>query len=312
MTTEQENRLNMFITSRDYQASYTTITNALPNYSVNSVIFVNTILQIQAVSELQKMSKKGITEGKNRLKEALIVLAADSARKLVVYAKFSNNDTLAREVNLSEGKLRKVADTAVKDYAQIVYDRIQPIVSALATYGITTTTQAALLNAINVYNAMIGKPGVGRVEISQATKQLEVLFKTAEDALTIMDTAIEIVKLTQPNFYNGYKSARKIIHSGSGSLAVKGLVTDAITGKPMKSVTVSFSLNGGTAKVINTSDKAADVVKKTAEKGGFNIKSLAMGVYQVTLKKMGYADQVVTVSVNAGEMSVVDVKMEKI
>lgn len=57
------------------------------------------------------------------MKESLIVTTADYTRKLGVYAKFTNNATLAQEVKFTEGKLRQVADTAVKDYAQIVYDR---------------------------------------------------------------------------------------------------------------------------------------------------------------------------------------------
>ena len=222
MTIQQENQLGMLLTFKDFQPSYTSITNALPNYPANLTIVLNTIPQIQAIAEQQKMSKTGIAKGKNQLKEALIQLAADSARKLVVYAKFTDNAPLMDEVHLSISKLRQVADTAVKDYAQIVYDRIQPIVSTLSTYGLTTTNQTALLDAITNDNAVIGKPGLGRVEISQATKQLVVLFKTALDALAIMDTAVEIVKLTQPNFYNGYKSARKIVNSGTGSLAVRG------------------------------------------------------------------------------------------
>jgi len=311
MTIQQENQLGMLLTFKDFQPTYTAITNTLPNYPANSTIVLNTIPQIQTIAEQQKMSKTGIAKGKNQLKEALIQLAADSARKLVVYAKFTNNAPLEDEVNLSISKLRQVADTAVKDYAQIVYDCIQPIVSTLSTYGLTSTTQTALLNAITNYNAVIGKPGLGRVETSQATKQLAVLFKTALDALAIMDTAVEIVKLTQPNFYNGYKSARKIVNSGTGSLAVRGVVNDMATGKPVKGVTVSFSLNGGAKKVVNDNGEPV-VVKKTAEKGGFNIKSLAAGVYQVTLKKMGYTDQVITVSVNDGEMSLVEAKIEKI
>lgn len=54
-----------------------------------------------------------------------------------------------------------------------------------------------------------------------------------------------------------------------------------------------------------------EIVKKTAEKGGFNIKSLATGTYQVTSKKVGYADQVVTISVNDGEMTELKISLEK-
>lgn len=311
MTSQQEDRLSMYLTFKDYQAPHSSITDGLPNYLENSNIFLDTIPQIQSIWEQQKLSKKGVTDGKNQLKETLIVLTADYARKLGAYAKFTNNAKLAQEVKFSEGKLRQVADTAVKNYGQIVYNLSQPLIGSLPQYGINEETQATLADAITAYNDSIGKPGAERSEGTQITKQLAALFKTADTALENMDAAVEIVRLTQVDFYNGYKSARKVIETGSGSLSVKGLVTDAQTGSPLKGVTVSFALDGGMAKAATTTTEP-EIVKKTAEKGGFNIKGLATGTYQVTSKKAGYADQVITISVSDGEMTVVDVKMEKI
>ena len=256
------------------------------------------------------MSKKGVTDSKNQLKETLIVVTADYARKLGAYAKFTNNAKLAQEVKFSEGKLRQVADTAVKNYGQIVYDLAQPLVRSLASYGITDETQATLAGAITTYNDSIGKPGAERSEGTQITKQLATLFKTADTALENMDAAVEIIRLTEVDFYNGYKSARKVIRTGAGSLSVKGLVTDAQTGLPLKGVTVSFTLDGGMTKAATTTTDP-ELVKKTAEKGGFNIKGLATGTYQVTLKKAGYADQVATISVSDGEMTELRISLEK-
>ncbi len=54
------------------------------------------------------------------------------------------------------------------------------------------------------------------------------------------------------------------------------------------------------------------IVKKTAEMGGFNIKSLPTGTYRVMLKKAGYADLIVTESVNDGEMTAFNANLEKI
>ncbi len=311
MTNQQESRLSMYLSFRDYQTGFTAITTPLPNYTANATTFVNTIPQIQAVSEQQKISKKGVTDNKNNLKESLIVTTADYARKLGVYAKFTNNALLAQEVKFTEGKLRQVADTAVKDYAQIVYDRSQPIVASLATYGITAATQTALLAAITAYNASIGKPGESRTIGSQTTKQLETLFKTAETALANMDAAVEIVRISQPAFYTGYKNARRVVETGIGSLAVKGLVTDATTGEPVKGASLSFALDGnnGMAKTAKAATKS--VVKKTAEKGGFNIKSLPSGMYTVTIKKVGYADQVATVAIADGELAEVNIQLSK-
>jgi hypothetical protein len=312
MTNQQESRLSMYLSFKDFQTQYTAITTPLPNYVANSTAFVNTITQIQAIAEQQKMSKKGVTDVKNQYKETLIVTTADYARKLGVYAKFTNNATLAQEVKFSESKLRQVADTAVKDYAQIVYDRAQTNVAALATYGITAATQTALLNAINAYNASIGKPGASRTESGKITKQLENLFKAADTALANMDAAVEIVRLTQVDFYNSYKNARKVVETGTGSLAIKGFVTDAMTGKPVKGATLSFVLDGnnGMAKAAKSATTES-VVKKTAEKGGFNIKSLPSGMYTVTIKKVGYADQVATVAVADSELTDLNIQLSK-
>jgi len=45
---------------------------------------------------------------------------------------------------------------------------------------------------------------------------------------------------THANFYNGYKTARKIIETGTSSLSLKGVITDAATGEPLKGVTINF------------------------------------------------------------------------
>jgi hypothetical protein len=302
----QESRLSMYLAFRDFQAAYTAITNPLPNYTTNSTAFINTITQIQAIAEQQKLSKKGITVNKNQLKNALIVQVVDYSRKLGAYAKFTNNPTLAKEVQMSESKLKQVADTAVKDYAQIVYDRAQPIVNSLATYGITTATQTTLLAAINAYNASIGKPRAGATEKSQHTKQLADLFKTTDTALSNMDAAVEIVRLTQTSFYNGYKTARKIVETGVGKLAVKGVITDN-SGAPVKGVSLSFTLDGNAARASNSKP----LNKKTADKGGFYIRTLTAGIYKVVISKNGYLQQETTLAVSDGEMSVLNVQLVK-
>src|SRR5436190_6768641 len=207
-------------------------------------LFSNIIEQIQLMSEKQLMGGKGVTVHKNRLKEELIVIAADCARKLTAFAKFSNDPVLAQEVKISQSRLRQVADTLVRDYSQIVYDRSSTFIAKLKDYGITAGTLTAFKTAIADYNAVIGKPRASRVEGQQITSQLKTLFETAKDALDNMDTAVEIVRLTQSVFYTGYKNVRKIIERNAGTLAVKGMVIDASNGAPVKGVVLSFVPDG--------------------------------------------------------------------
>jgi hypothetical protein len=311
MNKDQENRLSMYLTFNKFQEGHSSITNGLPKYSENLSQFLTTVLEIQKIWEQQIISTRGITEVKKQLKESLIVQIADYARKLGAYAKFTNNAELAEEIKISESKLMKSADTAVKSYGQIVYDLAQPLVGELAAYDITEQTQATLAKAIADYNEMIGRPGAEKVSGSQITKQLAQLFKTADAALKNMDVAVEIVRTKDPSFYGAYKGARKVIERGVGSIALRALVTDAQSGLPLKGVMVCFVRENSTNKAAGHSPSKMKLVKKTAEKGGFNIRNLAAGTYKATLKKVGYADQVITVIVNNGEMTDLRIGLEK-
>jgi hypothetical protein len=311
MTNHQESRLNMYLTLREFQLSYSAITATLPNYSVNSATFVDTILQIQRIAEQQKLNKKGVTESKNLLKEKLIVMTADYSRKLSAYARLTNNTLLAQEVKLNESKLRQVADTAVKNYAQIVFDCAQASLTELKPYEIGDESQASLMETINSYNDSIGKPGVIRTEGSQNTRQLDALFKVADRALANMDAVIEIIRLTQPDFYASYKNARKVIERGVGSFAVKGFITAAANGEPIKGATLSFELdrNGDTNGLSKA--KHSKIIKRSAQKGGYIIKSLPAGIYNVTIKKIGYAEQTVKIAVADGDRTELNINLSK-
>lgn len=317
MTTRQESKLSMFLAVKDYLTANATLTTALPNYAGFFSTFQSSIISIQTYGEQQMFDKTGIAENKKALRETLVMLAADTSRKITAYAKFANNTVLMNEIKYTESDLKKLADTGLRDATQGVYDRAQTNLTALATYGITAATQTTYLNAINAFVASIPKPRLGITDKKQSTTQLANFFNVAEGALENIDTIIEIVKLTQPNFYNGYKSARKLVETGTGSLTVNGFITDASTGEPLKGVTVSFSPDGGSLamKAVSSTNKTTKtdplVVKKTAEKGGFNIKSLPEGTYQVSVKKNGYLEQIVTIEVTSGEKSEVKVQLEK-
>ncbi len=317
MTNDQQSRLSMYLAVRDFLTPNATITANLPNFSTNFTVVQNTIPLIQNAAEQQKIDKSGITDNKKLLKGNLVTIAADNSRKLTTYAKFTNNLPLLSEVSFTESDFRNSSDTDLKDKAQIVYDFAQTNVASLATYGITAATQTVFLAAINAYNTALAAPRVGTVVTTQATGQLVTYFKTADTALDNMDAAIDIIKLTQVVFYAGYHNARKIIDTGAGSLALKGSATDLQSEEPVQNATFTFApANNALLKSASTNGNgngngAEKIVKKTAEKGNFNIKSMPEGTYTVTITKPGYKDQVVTVNVVNGELAKLDVLLEK-
>lgn len=317
MTNSQEIRLMMCITVDEYCNQYPSITKKLPLFDENRTVLSGTIREITTMSTQQKVDRTGGASDKKHLAATLITLVADSARKQTAFAKLSNNLPLLAEVNIPESSFRNFSDTDLRDYSQIIYDRGQSNIDSLAGYGITAESQAALLSAIEAYGAALAKPRLGTTVTRQATQRLEQLFKQANAALEKMDAAVEIVRLTESDFYNGYRTARKLVNTGSGSLTLKGMVTDSTSGEPLKGVTVSFcpecaqDTAATAANGISSIKPEVVLTKVTADKGGFNIKSLPSGVYRVTLSKAGYRDTVVTVAVTPGELSDLNVELTR-
>lgn len=309
MDSKQEIKLSMYIAVRDYLAKFLAILNALPNFTVFYTALQNVITQIQNAGENQGFDRSGNAVGKDLAKENLVTLAADTARKVKAYAKFAKNQVLLKEMDISESDLKRVADTKLRNTAQGIYDRAQANLASLATYLVTAATQTALQTAITNFDKTIGQPRLGTTDTSKATKQLAVLFKNAEATLEDIDTVIDIIKLPQVDFYKGYKSVRKLVDRGS-TLAIKGKVTDVITGEALKGAKITFTLNGGATLAKGINGKSV-FTKKSAKKGGFLVPTAVDGTYDVTAELPGYKIGNTKISVVSGQMSIVEIALEK-
>jgi hypothetical protein len=222
----------------------------------------------------------------------------------------NNIAILAKEVHYSESDLKKATGSNLRDNALIIHDKANENIAALTEYGVTARSLSSLKSAIDQFNAAVSSTRIGKTETKQVTGQLAKLFKDNDALLAKFDLLVEIVRLSHPEFYSAYKDSRKVIPRGSGSLALKALVTDAATGEGIKGVKVTFALQNGLSKAATATAKKP-FVKTTADNGIFKIKNLADGTYTATLIKTGYREEVVTVNVASGEMTVMDVKMEK-
>jgi hypothetical protein len=311
MTKYQENKINSIETLILFCDQQAGITESLPEFNPNLGDLKETIAEIKTVGEKQKTGLTGIAVDKKQLRSRLITLGSDSARKLTSYAKLKHQNTLLGTIDFTVSDFNRFSDLELRDHSQIVYDAAQGILPELGSYFINEETQAELQSSIGDFNSSMNAPRLGTTNKSQLTKQLVVLFKRAEVAEANMNASVELIRTSNPDFYNGYQTAGKVIKRGSVGLAVKVLVTEVQTNNPIKGVTVTFIPVNGTSKLSQASGNGAGLVKKTAAKGGFNIKSLEGGTYQVLFQKPGYTEITQEVNVIDGELIVVNAAMEK-
>ncbi|MGQ8338635.1 carboxypeptidase-like regulatory domain-containing protein [Sunxiuqinia sp. A32] len=311
MNRKQENRFSMFLSVVDYCEKDTTVTSSLPAFSSNFDLLKTTCTQIHAVSEKQATDITGTTLSKIEIRDQLSQLAADSSRKLSAYAKLTKNTKLLKEISFSEWELKQLPDTILADTCQLIYDRAQSNLASLSEYQISEETQTALQQAIDAYKLIMAQPRVEQVSKTQATRELSELFAEGNEAIGNMDAVVEIIRLSEAIFYAGYRSARKIIDYGAGKLSLRAKVLNSQTGEPIPGVTVTFWKDGNLSKA-EASEEVASVIKQTAEKGGFNIKDMDTGTYLAHLQKEGYNEQSLTVYVNEGELTTMNVSLTKL
>jgi hypothetical protein len=301
----QESRLSMYLAVRDFLLQNGETTKDLPNYEANFKDLQNTIEEIQAIAEVQKSNIKGHAKDKKLLKERLITLVLDNSNKLNAYASFSGNVKLQSEVETNFTRLKRAPDTGLRDYAQIIYDKAESNIDALASYGITKETQSEMGDYISKYNAALSGPRLAKTEIVKATKQMSWLFEHADLMLDAITATIGIIRFAQPLFIKGYETAGKVLVTGTTSLALKASAVDK-NGMAVKGAKFTFR-----PELVNLAEgEPKEVVKTTAEKGRFRIRSIKQGTYLVTITKPGYKDKVMTVVVNDGEMAVLNVELE--
>ena len=309
MTSYQEAYEKMSLARMSFLAANPTITATLTGFPTYLPIIQTTHTQILTAKVLQEADKTGDTKSKNLLKTTLIAQAIDIDRRMVAFATNTNNISLLELVNYTETELKRCSDQKLVTCCQVIRDNANLNVAALATYGITAALITTLQTTITNFSNLIPKGRVVTTDSGEATKTLITLFKTLVTNWAKIDTLIEMVRVSQPTFYDEYQKVSKIIVMGTGSLALKIKATNADTKSPEANVTLTLMPTNGQLKSATVSERKG-VVKKTAVGGGSHYKSVADGVYTLTAKKTGFKEVTETVNVVNGEMTFVEIIME--
>ncbi|MGA2408256.1 MAG: carboxypeptidase-like regulatory domain-containing protein [Bacteroidales bacterium] len=308
MNTNQRTQLDMQLALRNCVTQNEAVAKKIPKFWENYVIVQSATDEIQAIGKAQGANKTGIASDKNKLKQNLIVLAAKNSRKIALYAKSTNSDTLLKEVEYNEGQLERLAEVTLIERAKTIHTNAEANIEKLAEHGITPETQKVFLDTITALNTVLKTPRSSIAEKKKSTERLAVLFQTVDNAIEMMDFAVGIVKDEQVDFYNVYKTSRKLVDTNTGNIALKATAKELTSGAPVHGALFTFIHE---AEKLSDNTGNGEINKKTSKKGSFHIKNMRAGTYSVVVSKPGYKEKEVTVSIADGERSDLNVELEK-
>lgn|GEM_PF-280688 len=295
----QERKLQMYLTLRALLRAYPEVLTKLPNGEEYLSALDGVILIIQNNIELKQKGTTSISNQQKEQKAQLKSRMLEDSLKLKAYANYQNNAALIEFCSTTDTKLGKLNDTEFVVHAKSLYGYIGESLPGLSRYQLSPETQASLLDLVTGFELI--NPALSNAKGSYKNLSYDLIenFKEADAIVAKLDIEIELIKSTDTAVYNIYRTKRKPDYNPDTNDLV-GHVLDAETGAGLPNATLTFTLNGSTA---------APIVKTSAEKGGFQIKTIAPGIYTVTITKIGYQTQTLPITIIGDDQFSLEVKL---
>lgn len=252
--------------------------------------------ELREANEVQQVDRKGYSALKLQQRVEMVTAAIDVSARIEAFAVNSENVKLEHEVKFRYSELFKKRDTVCADLCGFIYKKGILLLGDLGSYGVTESVLADLDAKVRLFVKSIPKPRRGINDKKAATRRIIETIEGIDGVLGTMDTLVRMLRFSNPEFYRGYFSSRKLIARGHRVLALEGFVVDD-AGEAVRNVIVS---------VVGTK-----VRRRSSALGSFWIQNLKQGVYILSFERVGYEMERVSVSIVRGIRSEVRVVMRR-
>jgi hypothetical protein len=212
MNQKQDNITTMFETTLAFLDKSQSTWNKIPALVDAVTRAKDGTTQIRSRTGQQQTPIEGVTgekaQARDDLEEKLLVIAD----AIAAFAAKSANPDLAAKAEMTKSSIDGLSDSDVVQTAQRVSEAANANVAVLGPYGVTTASIDELNGAIGLYaqkkesprEAIIGRK-IETLSLPGAIRAVRSIFRNEIDKL------MTAFKRTEPDFYNGYFTARIII-----------------------------------------------------------------------------------------------------
>lgn len=254
MTISQRNKLNMYITVLQFLANNTAIWSMLLAFADAVTLLTNKVAELQAQVAIQSAHIVGYATAKKGKKKTLISKLLVVTGALEAYAAVIHDEVLLNFADYTQSDLKKLADNMLTQTANNIVAKANSLLPALASYGIDVALLTDLQTTVTDYATFVESPRLARIAKKTATGNIKTLIKEIDAILkTVLDMLIVQFKVTAPDFFTGYKSARIIVDLGHHHLPF--ILTGTVNGSQILNVINTSNtrwIPGITIKIKNT------------------------------------------------------------
>lgn len=152
---------------------------------------------------------------KNEIKEDLAEIVFLACSGLTSIANYEKNSALAQPVKQTESGLARMKDDELITTGKTVLDLAKANAKKLEEYGFTAEDLTRLETLIEQFVKAEASPRSEESTRVAAKMSMNELISSAKEILTDhIDHQMELIRRREPEFYNAYQSARKVINIG--------------------------------------------------------------------------------------------------
>jgi hypothetical protein len=215
MTTNQQNRLSMFLAVLGVMQKYNSAWSAMTALAEMVTRLTAYTGALQDKTGVQGTPLTGIAGGKRRNRIDMIEKTLAMAGDLHALATKNNDSVLRAKVALDLTDLMRASETVVGTRCEQIYDLANTNTAALANYGVAAADITALKTAIDAYTDLLTKPRQAVVSRKEVTGGIAQDEDAADKLLkNELDPAMRKFKTKNAAFFGEYMSARMIIDLG--------------------------------------------------------------------------------------------------
>lgn len=300
MRSRQINFMAMCRRVSDLIEKQTSVLNEIPVCSTLLSSFNENLNEMQRLGIEQRTIIKGLKLKKASMKLDLARETMNMSRQAKAYAVITKDVVLQKKVHLAETHLLKLSDVNFLSSCSNVYQTALANREVLIEYGVTEASLSSLKTSIEAYKTVTGAPKEAIIQRKLLTHQLATRIVEQRAILYKLDLLFSSMRFSRPAIYAVYKDTRVVFYR-SRSLSARCQVTNAASGKAVAGATLEFYRN-----------EVLILKKKSAKAGGARIKSLTDGTYTVTVSRLGYTSQTLTVQVSDTKLAIIKVALEKV